>query len=86
MKYAPGHVVQKIEKAYFMSEMDIYSGNSGSPVLCAETHEMVGMLVQSDPQDFRRYKGGWISVIYPNKRIESDGDRCIKVSEFKEYV
>jgi V8-like Glu-specific endopeptidase len=85
-KYAPGLVVENIEKAYFMSQMDIYSGNSGSPVFCAETHEMVGMLVRSDPQDFRRYKGGWISVRYPNKRIKSDGDRCLKVSLFERVV
>lgn len=85
-KYAPGLVVENSEKAYFMSQADVYSGNSGSPVFCAETHEMVGMLVRSDPQDFRKYDHAWISVRYPNKQIKSDGDRCIKMSEFEKKV
>jgi integrin beta 3 len=85
-KYAPGVVIGNSEKAYFMAQMDVYSGNSGSPVFCAETHEIVGMLVQSDPQDFRRYNHAWVSVRYPCKRIKSDGDRCIKISEFEKII
>jgi len=86
LKYAPGPVVRNTEQVYFMSRMDIYSGNSGSPVFCAETHEMVGMVVQSDPRDFRWIGDGWVSVIYPNDEMESPGDRCIKVTEFLEYA
>lgn len=63
LKYAPGSAVENIEKAYFISRMDIYSGNSGSPVFCADTHEMVGMVVQSDPSDFCWYENGWVSMV-----------------------
>jgi hypothetical protein len=86
LKYAPGVLVDDIRIAYFMAQMDLYSGNSGSPVFCARTHEMVGMVARTDCRDFRRVKDCWVSVVYPNKKIKSEGDRCVKVSEFNEYI
>jgi V8-like Glu-specific endopeptidase len=88
LKYAPGGMVKHIENAYFTSEIDLYSGNSGSPVFCAETHEMIGIVSGSDPIDFDWDDDccGYISVTYPHKKIKSHGGRCVKASEFNEYI
>jgi V8-like Glu-specific endopeptidase len=86
LKYAPGGLVKSIEKAYFMSELDLFSGNSGSPVFCAETHEMVGIVSCSDPRDFAWDDDCCVSVVYPNKEVNSHGGCCIKASEFNEIV
>jgi hypothetical protein len=85
-KYAPGAAVLDIEKAYFMSDMDVFSGNSGAPVFCAETHEMVGIVTQGDSQDFRFVEGCWVSMVYPNSEVNSLGSRCTKVSEFGDQL
>ena len=85
LKYTHGYVDQKIEKAYFMAPLDIFSGNSGSPVFSAETHELVGIVAKGDPEDFQWTKNGVASMIYPNDKIKSIGSRCVRVSEFNAY-
>lgn len=86
LKYAPGTVEQNIGSAYFMAHVDVFMGNSGSPVFCAETHELVGILTRGDAKDFMWTADGLVSVIYPDKNIETYGARCTKVSEFKKYI
>jgi V8-like Glu-specific endopeptidase len=85
LKYAPGAAIQKIEKAYFMADLDVFDGNSGSPVFSAESHELLGIVARGDGTDFELVDEGYISVIYPNPRKESYGSRCIKAKEFDEY-
>ena len=85
LKYAPGGMVQRIEKSYFMSELDLFSGNSGSPCFCAETHEMIGIVSRTDCKDFRLVDDCFVTVVYPQDGILSCGSRIIKVSEFDEY-
>jgi V8-like Glu-specific endopeptidase len=88
LKYAPGAAIQKVEKSYFMAPLDVFSGNSGSPVFSAETHELLGIVAQAQGnwEDFQWTKDGVVSMIYPNDEINSNGARCIKVSEFNEYI
>ncbi len=87
LKYAPGAKVSRITPAYFAAGLDIYSGNSGSPVFDTETHEVIGMVVRGDEANFRKTKKGWISVIYGrNTKNCGGGAECTKVSEFSDIV
>ncbi|MCP4156146.1 MAG: trypsin-like peptidase domain-containing protein [bacterium] len=86
VKYAPGPVVESVGKAYFMACMDVYSGNSGSPVFDAESHELVGIVSRADCRDFRWLGDCVVSIIYPNSKIHSEGSRCTRVGEFKSYM
>lgn len=82
LKYAPGASVHYIENAYFGADLDIYSGNSGSPVFDSVTHEVIGMVVRGDNMDFRWTGRNWVSVRYPNPCIPSKKPQCTRVSEF----
>jgi V8-like Glu-specific endopeptidase len=85
MKYAPGARIEQVNGACFGAKLDIYSGNSGSPVFSSDTHEVVGMVVRGDSMDFRNTGTCWLSVIYPNREIQSKGAECTRVSEFIGY-
>ncbi len=85
-KYAPGAVVDEVTKAYFMSKMDVYSGNSGSPVFDKETHELVGIVARVDCRDFRWVDDCVVSVVYPDPDIYSEGARIIKAREFLPFL
>jgi V8-like Glu-specific endopeptidase len=85
LKYAPGAKVGDLREAYFGADLDVYSGNSGSPVFNRDTHEVIGMVVRGDKRDFRWSGKGWVSVIYPNPVIYSNGAQCTRVSEFSRY-
>jgi V8-like Glu-specific endopeptidase len=88
MKYSPYGKVLRIKKAYFTSEIDLYSGNSGSPVFDAVNHQMIGIVSGSDPVDFdwnEKYCG-FHSVTYPHKEFNSNGGRIIKVTEFLDFL
>ncbi len=86
LKYAPGASVRNVEETYFSAYLDIYSGNSGSPVFDSKTHEVIGMVVRGDTRDFRWTGNGHISVIYPDSDIHSEGAGCTRVSEFIDIV
>lgn len=88
MKYSPHGKIISIEKAYFTSEIDLYSGNSGSPVFDANNHQMIGIVSGSDSVDFdwnEKYCG-FHSVTYPHKQFKSNGGRIIKVTEFLDFL
>lgn len=51
-KVAGGAIVRKQEGRFFTANLDSYGGNSGSAVLNARTHEVVGILVRGS-QDFK---------------------------------
>jgi hypothetical protein len=82
LKYAPGARVRNVNKTYFEAELDVFCGNSGSPVFSSDTHEVIGMVVRGDIMDFRWTGRCWISVIYPNSQISSEVPECTKASEF----
>lgn len=85
LKYAPGSRIEQVNGACFGAKLDIYSGNSGSPVFSSDTHEVVGMVVRGDTRDFRYTGKCWLSVIYPNREIQSQGAECTMVSEFAKH-
>ncbi|NIM13967.1 MAG: hypothetical protein GTO45_18130 [Candidatus Aminicenantes bacterium] len=85
LKYAPGSRIEQVNGACFGARLDIYCGNSGSPVFSTDTHEVVGMVVRGDTRDFRYTGKCWLSVIYPNPEIQSTGAECTMVSEFAKH-
>lgn len=47
-KVAPGGTVKVDRGSYFLTELDTFHGNSGSPVLNSETHEVEGVLIDGE--------------------------------------
>jgi hypothetical protein len=86
LKYSSGAKVRVINGACFSADLNVYSGNSGSPVFDSNTHEVIGIVVRGDTQDFRWTGKGWLSVIYPNPDIRSQEPQCTRVSEFRDIV
>ncbi len=82
LKYAPGAKVRDVQDAYFGADLDVYSGNSGSPVFDSASHEVVGIVVRGDNRDFRWSGECWLSVIYPCSGSFSKVAQCTRVSEF----
>jgi hypothetical protein len=86
LKFVPGSPVCSVSDTYFSADLTVYSGNSGSPVFSHDTHEVVGIVVRGDKQDFRWTGRGWLSIRYPNSRLKSMEPQCTKVSEFRDFV
>jgi hypothetical protein len=83
LKYAAGGFVCDLgHEGYFGANLNIYSGNSGSPLFDLHTHEVVGIVTGGENMDFRWTGEGWMSVSYP------DGKRadCTGVSEFTDII
>lgn len=86
LKYSPGATVRSIDEAYFSADLNVYSGNSGSPVFDKDTHEVIGIVVRTDIRDFRLVENCWRSVIYSRTDRNSPEPQCTKVSEFIDIV
>ncbi len=86
LKYAPGASVHRVHDGYFVADLDVYSGNSGSPVFDRESGEVIGLVARGDNRDFRWTGQGLLSVRYPNMGIFSEGAHCTRVSEFRALV
>jgi Trypsin-like peptidase domain len=85
LKYVPGSPVRRLDKTYFSADLTVYGGNSGSPVFSSDTHEVVGIAVRGDGQDFRWTGKGWLSISYPSTTRKSTMPQCTKVSEFSNF-
>ncbi|HLP45756.1 MAG TPA: helix-turn-helix domain-containing protein [Candidatus Deferrimicrobium sp.] len=86
LKYAPGLSIADVSDNYFTTELDIYSGCIGSPVFCALTHKLVGIISQSYTPDFRWTGKGWITLRYPKTGSNFQGSQCIVSSHFNQFV
>ena len=84
LKYGPGKVLA-LEDNYFLTDFDVYTGSSGSPVCDADSHEVVGMVVGGPDKNFRWTGNCYITVRYPNKNKES-WTRCIGAGKLSEIV
>lgn len=47
-KVAEGGVIRRTQTGYFVTDLDTYGGNSGSPVLNSQTLEVMGILVRGE--------------------------------------
>jgi hypothetical protein len=86
LKYTPGARVEDITGNYFRAYLDIYGSSSGSPVFCAETHELIGIVSRAKPVDFRWTGSCWVIMPYPKTDIDSQGAQCTRASEFGKYL
>jgi hypothetical protein len=82
LKFVTGASVRDVHNTYFDANLNLYSGNSGSPVFDSSTHEVIGIVVRSENQDFRWSGEGWISI--PNPDSKRSG--CTRVSEFIDFL
>jgi hypothetical protein len=86
LKYSPGACVGEITENYFRADLDVYSGNSGSPVFCAETHELIGIVSRAQIPDFRWTGNSWITLRYPKTGAHYNGSQCSRASGFAKYI
>lgn len=75
-------VVHITSKTGFTASLNIYSGNSGSPVFDIDTHEVIGMVLYGTHSDFRWTGKGWISVTYPGGRTAG----CTRLSGISRFI
>lgn len=68
-KKSEGQIVE-IAKGLYRSDLDLFTGNSGSPVFSAETHELVG-IVSSGETDFEENSEGSGPARIKHCQIES---------------
>lgn len=85
MKFATGARVQDTRNEYlFSADLDVFMGNSGSPVFDMNTHEVVGMAVKGYANDFRALENCWISLIYPAPGANTPLSKCTRISLLRE--
>ncbi|HLP44779.1 MAG TPA: trypsin-like peptidase domain-containing protein, partial [Candidatus Kapabacteria bacterium] len=86
LKYASGETVSdNSDKSYFTANLNIYSGNSGSPVFNSDKHEVIGLVVRGYDQYFSLEKDCWVSIDHANL-FSHGGVHCTKVSEFIDFI
>jgi hypothetical protein len=84
LKYTAGASVRDAHETYFVANLNIYSGNSGSPIFNRDTNEVIGMVVRGYNRDFRWTGKCWLSI-GRRSGIYGDGAHCTRVSEFIKY-
>jgi V8-like Glu-specific endopeptidase len=85
-KFADGAYVRDNRfRAFFVTNLDAYPGNSGSPVFNSTTHEVEGILVRGDG-DGELVKQGdcFVSRVCPDDGC--GGEDSTRTTEFVEYV
>jgi len=82
LKFGAGASVLDVHETFFEVNLNIYSGSIGSPVFALDTHEVIGMVVKNENNDFRWTGKGWISVLYPEgKKVQ-----CTRVSDLIDFI
>lgn len=85
LKYSDGASISNISDAYFSADLNVYCGSSGSPVFDSETHEVIGIAVRGDNEDFRVVENCLKSIIYSRSDRNLKKPECTRVSEFISY-
>ncbi len=78
-------VIKICNRAYFTATLNIYSGDSGSPVFDGDTHEVIGIVSRGYDQCFKSLDNCWPSI-KPSDRSPREGAHCTRVSEFIKIV
>jgi subtilisin-like proprotein convertase family protein len=85
LKIAGGATVRSVtEDGYFVTNLDTYGGNSGSPVFNSETGEIEGILVRGE-QDFV-FKSDECRVSYECANDECRGEDVTFIEEVRPYL
>lgn len=82
LKYTSEAKVRDITETCFAADLNVYCGSSGSPVFDSKTHEVIGIVVRGNNNDFRWTGKCWVSIIYPHPEKHSEKPQCTRVSEF----
>ncbi|PSB40551.1 hypothetical protein C7B80_33180 [Cyanosarcina cf. burmensis CCALA 770] len=69
--------------AFFVANLDTYGGNSGSPVINSNTHEVEGILVRGET-DFVQNGACFVSLVCPDNGCR--GEDCTRTTEFAQLV
>ncbi len=90
LKYADGATIRgDADKAIFTCDLDAFSGNSGSMVVNADSHEVEGLLLGGE-QDWVTTGLLWFNgcnlVHRCHSLLDCDGERVVSASEFARYV
>ena len=64
-------------KYYFNTNLDAFSGNSGSPIFNEETHEVEGMLIQGDDFDFKMNEERWCQEDHRKPNTSSASEEMV---------
>ncbi len=79
-KFGGGAAVREnAATAFFVANLDTYSGNSGSPVFNSDTHEVEGILVRGE-RDFVQLGSCKVSLVCPTTGC--NGEHCTRTTEF----
>jgi len=80
LKFAAGASVRDTNNEFlFKADLDIFMGNSGSPVFDMKTHEVIGIVVQGYSKDFRLMDRCWVSIIYPEPGENTELSKCTRI-------
>lgn len=83
-KYAGNAIVRNNQAAtHFVANLDVYGGNSGSPVFNDSTNEVEGILVRGD-LDFVRREKCYVSLVWPT--TGGQGEECTRVTQFSSLI
>lgn len=87
VKVAGGARVQSIapQPAYFVTNLDVYGGNSGSAVFHSVTHEVEGILVRGE-QDFIFEGDCFVSKVCPDDGLGCTGEDVSTVTRFSSLI
>jgi len=81
-KVAGGAQVRKVMDQFFLANLDTFSGNSGSPVLAADSLEVVGILVRGET-DYEYSLEESCAKVNLCKNDECRGEDVVFASEIK---
>ncbi len=84
LKVADGASVRSNGEDFFMTDLDTYGGNSGSPVFNAETGRMEGILTGGG-QDLQ-LKDDACVISYRQGQEEGTGEMVSVAAQFSEYI
>ncbi|MCP4218170.1 MAG: helix-turn-helix domain-containing protein, partial [bacterium] len=86
LKYATGFRISEVTPRCFKSVLNLYGGSNGSPVFCAESNELIGIVSRPVASDFRWTGKDWVSLSFARRDADNSGSRCTKVCEFINHI
>lgn len=89
MKLSSGsQVVQDSDSTLFLSNLDSFCGNSGSPIFDSETHKVVGMMSGGKVDYIKNPDDKVVSLqlSYKDWNEKGEGETCIRVSTIVEWI
>ncbi|HZV68668.1 MAG TPA: serine protease [Saprospiraceae bacterium] len=83
-KVSTDGIIKDVESYFFTANIDTYAGNSGSPVFHNQSHQVVGILVRGEEDDFIK-----VGDCYQSQRClynNCAGEDVMKTPDFKHLI